>query len=56
MQNNLQIILQVIANFKKKNMLDAAKLAQTIVFTSQGTPFMFAGDEWKEIKRPFHKF
>ncbi|MGL4994030.1 MAG: type I pullulanase [Bacteroidales bacterium] len=25
--------------------LSAAKLAQTIVFTSQGTPFMFAGEE-----------
>lgn len=29
----------------EENMLKAAKLAQTIVFTSQGTPFMFAGEE-----------
>lgn len=35
----------------EKNMLDAAKLAQTIVFTSQGTPFMFAGEEiWRDKK------
>lgn len=31
--------------------LKAAKLAQTIVFTSQGTPFMFAGEEvWRDKK------
>lgn len=31
--------------------LAAAKLAQTIVFTSQGTPFMFAGEEiWRDKK------
>lgn len=33
----------------EENMLNAAKLAQTIVFTSQGTPFMFAGEEvWRD--------
>ena len=32
-------------------MREAAKLAQTIVFTSQGTPFMFAGEEvWRDKK------
>lgn len=35
----------------EKDMLEAAKLAQTIVFTSQGTPFMFAGEEvWRDKK------
>lgn len=30
---------------------EVAKLAQTIVFTSQGTPFMFAGEEvWRDKK------
>lgn len=29
----------------EENMLAAAKLAQTIVMTSQGTPFIFAGEE-----------
>jgi len=33
------------------NRMRAAKLAQTIVFTSQGTPFMFAGEEvWRDKK------
>lgn len=33
----------------ESEMLEAAKLAQTIVFTSQGTPFMFAGEEvWRD--------
>lgn len=38
----------------EKNMLDAAKLAQTIVFTSQGTPFMFAGEEIFRDKKGVH--
>jgi len=38
----------------EKNMLDAAKLAQTIVFTSQGTPFMFAGEEVFRDKKGVH--
>lgn len=32
----------------------AARLAQTIVFTSQGTPFMFAGEEIFRDKRGVH--
>lgn len=32
----------------------AAKLAQTIVFTSQGTPFMFAGEELFRDKKGVH--
>ena len=35
-------------------LLAAAKLAQTIVFTSQGTPFMFAGEEVFRDKRGDH--
>ncbi|MDE7466460.1 MAG: type I pullulanase [Muribaculaceae bacterium] len=38
----------------EENMLAAAKLAQTIVFTSQGTPFMFAGEEVFRDKRGVH--
>lgn len=38
----------------EKNMLEAAKLAQTIVFTSQGTPFMFAGEEIFRDKKGVH--
>lgn len=38
----------------EKQMLDAAKLAQTIVFTSQGTPFMFAGEEIFRDKKGEH--
>lgn len=38
----------------EKDMLDAAKLAQTIVFTSQGTPFMFAGEEIFRDKKGVH--
>ena len=35
----------------EESMREAAKLAQTIVFTSQGTPFMFAGEEvWRNKK------
>ena len=34
-----------MADETEENKLAAAKLAQTIVFTSQGTPFMFAGEE-----------
>ena len=40
-----------MAGLPEKDMLEAAKLAQTIVFTSQGTPFMFAGEEvWRDKK------
>lgn len=38
----------------EQEMLDAAKLAQTIVFTSQGTPFMFAGEEIFRDKKGVH--
>lgn len=38
----------------KENRLKAAKLAQTIVFTSQGTPFMFAGEEIFRDKKGVH--
>ena len=38
----------------ESNMLEAAKLAQTIVFTSQGTPFMFAGEEIFRDKKGVH--
>ena len=38
----------------EENMLAAAKLAQTIVFTSQGTPFMFAGEEIFRDKQGVH--
>ncbi len=38
----------------EQNMLAAAKLAQTIVFTSQGTPFMFAGEEVFRDKQGVH--
>ena len=38
-----------MAGEPEENMRNAAKLAQTIVFTSQGTPFMFAGEEvWRD--------
>ncbi len=36
------------------DMQRAAKLAQTIVFTSQGTPFMFAGEEIFRDKKGVH--
>ena len=38
----------------EKDMLEAAKLAQTIVVTSQGTPFMFAGEEIFRDKKGVH--
>ena len=38
----------------EENQLAAAKLAQTIVFTSQGTPFMFAGEEIFRDKKGVH--
>lgn len=38
----------------EEEMLAAAKLAQTIVFTSQGTPFMFAGEEVFRDKHGVH--
>ena len=38
----------------KEDMIKAAKLAQTIVFTSQGTPFMFAGEEVFRNKKGVH--
>lgn len=40
-----------MADEPEENQLEAAKLAQTIIFTSQGTPFMFAGEEvWRDKK------
>ena len=38
----------------EENQLAAAKLAQTIIFTSQGTPFMFAGEEIFRDKKGVH--
>ena len=38
----------------EETQLAAAKLAQTIVFTSQGTPFMFAGEEIFRDKKGIH--
>lgn len=38
----------------EENQLAAAKLAQTIVFTSQGTPFIFAGEEIFRDKKGVH--
>lgn len=37
-----------------KERMRAARLAQTIVFTSQGTPFMFAGEEIFRDKKGVH--
>ena len=38
-----------MAGLPEEDMMEAAKLAQTIVFTSQGTPFIFAGEEiWRD--------
>ena len=40
-----------MSDMPEEDRLAAAKLAQTIVFTSQGTPFMFAGEEiWRDKK------
>lgn len=38
----------------EEEMMRAARLAQTIVFTSQGTPFMFAGEEVFRDKKGVH--
>lgn len=43
-----------MAGEPEENMIAAAKLAQTIVFTSQGTPFMFAGEEVFRDKKGVH--
>lgn len=43
-----------MAGEPEENMLAADKLAQTIVFTSQGTPFMFAGEEIFRDKQGVH--
>ena len=43
-----------MAGEPEENMLSAAKLGQTIVFTSQGTPFMFAGEEIFRNKKGVH--
>ena len=43
-----------MAGESEQSMLAAAKLAQTIVFTSQGTPFMFAGEEVFRDKKGVH--
>ena len=43
-----------MADEPEENQLEAAKLAQTIVFTSQGTPFMFAGEEIFRDKKGVH--
>lgn len=41
-------------NASEEELLACAKLAQTIVFTSQGTPFMFAGEEVFRDKQGVH--
>ena len=38
----------------EEDLMRAARLAQTIVFTSQGTPFMFAGEEIFRDKKGVH--
>ena len=43
-----------MSNEPEEKQLAAAKLAQTIVFTSQGTPFMFAGEEVFRDKKGVH--
>ncbi|MCH5246664.1 MAG: type I pullulanase [Muribaculaceae bacterium] len=43
-----------MAGSDEKERQRAAKLAQTIVFTSQGTPFMFAGEEIFRDKKGVH--
>ena len=43
-----------MAGESEQAMLDAAKLAQTIVMTSQGTPFIFAGEEVFRDKQGVH--
>ena len=43
-----------MAEEPEENQLAAAKLAQTIIFTSQGTPFMFAGEEVFRNKKGVH--
>lgn len=43
-----------MAGEPEESMLAADKLAQTIVFTSQGTPFMFAGEEIFRNKKGVH--
>lgn len=43
-----------MAGEPEENLLAADKLAQTIVFTSQGTPFMFAGEEVFRDKKGVH--
>lgn len=41
-------------NESEKNLLRMAKLSQTIVFTSQGIPFIFAGEEIFRDKKGVH--
>lgn len=43
-----------MAGEPEENMLAAAKLAQTIVMTSHGTPFIFAGEEVFRDKKGVH--
>lgn len=43
-----------MTNATEADMMRAARLAQTIVFTSQGTPFMFAGEEIFRDKKGVH--
>lgn len=47
-------IRKSMAGTDRDDMIKAAKLAQTIVFTSQGTPFMFAGEEIFRDKKGVH--
>ncbi len=43
-----------IPNIKEQELLAMDKLAQTIVFTSQGVPFMYAGEEVFRDKKGVH--
>ncbi len=43
-----------MAGSTEEDRISAAKLAQTIIFTSQGTPFMFAGEEVFRSKQHVH--
>lgn len=47
-------LLKSMPDASQSDRLNAAKLAQTIVFTSQGTPFMFAGEEIFRDKKGVH--
>ena len=47
-------LIKSMPNASTEDRISAAKLAQTIVFTSQGTPFIFAGEEVFRDKQGVH--